>query len=325
MDQAPLFITGGSGFIGGALIKSLSARRPVVAMARSDRAAEVVASLGARAVGCSLETVGAGDLDGCEVVVHCAAEVGEWAPPGRFQQVNVSGTSRLLDAARRAGVKKFVHMSTDSVLSTGRNLRSVDESMPVPLKSPFPYATTKADAERAVMAANDPRMETVAIRPTLVWGPGDKTVLPEVLSLVEQGKFVWIDKGKHTISTTHIENLAHGVGLAIEQSCGGEVFFLTDQEPVQLRSFLTRYAAAAQGVDLPGRSIPGPLVRGLAWLVETLWRAVKPESKPPLTRLGAALLSRDFYINSDKAARLLGYRPLVTIETALESLRGGGW
>jgi nucleoside-diphosphate-sugar epimerase len=181
-----VFVTGGSGFVGGAVIESLARDHTVRAMARSDAGAATVAKLGASPVMCSLDNVGPEDIDGCHTVVHCAAETKEWAPPGVYESTNTAGTVRLLAAARNAGVGRFVHLSTDSVLCTGGPLRAVDESFPVPAKSPFEYAATKAAGERAVIAANDPpSFETVALRPCLVWGLGDTTIVPEIRAMVE--------------------------------------------------------------------------------------------------------------------------------------------
>jgi nucleoside-diphosphate-sugar epimerase len=321
MHTRQVFVTGGSGFIGGAVVKSLATDYRIRAMARSAAAAAAVEERGGAPILCSLEDVASINLEGCEIVVHCAAEVSEWAAPGLFHRSNVFGTMRLLEAARNAGVRKFVHISTDSVLFTGVDLRGVDETRPIPSRSSFEYGATKAAGEKAVVSANDPTgLETVALRPTLVWGPGDTTVLPEIILMVEQGKFVWVGQGRCTVSTTHIENLIHGIRLAMEHPCGGEVFFITDQEPVQLRSFLTRYARA-NGVELPSRSIPAPIVRAGAWLVEGMWTVFRPSSKPPVTRMGAALLSRDYYVTTNKATSLLGYEPLVNIDAGLESLR----
>lgn len=320
MQTRKVFVTGGSGFIGGAVVKSLSRDFRVSAMARSATAADTVEERGGSPILCSLEDVATTHLRGCDTVVHCAAEVGEWAPPGLFYRTNVLGTSRLLDTARDAGVQKFVHISTDSVLFAGKHLRGVDESEPIPSKPRFEYGATKAFGERAVVLANDrSSFETVAIRPTLAWGPGDTTVLPEITSMVEQGKFLWVGNGSSMISTTHIANLVHGIRLAIAKPCGGEVFFITDQEPIQLRAFLTRYVLA-NGVALPNTSLPTSVVRAGALLVEGLWRVFRPYSKPPVTRMGVALLSHDYYVSTQKANRLLGYHPPVTIDAGLTAL-----
>lgn len=292
-------------------------------MARSQVGAATVSQNGAEPVFCSLNDVGPGHLEGCETVIHCAAEAREWAPPGVYHKTNTVGTTRLLEAARKGGVRKFVHISTDSVLCTGRRLRAVDESIPLPPHSPFAYAATKAAGERAVIAANDsPAFDTVAIRPCLVWGHGDTTIVPEITALVEKGQFVWIGGGRHTISTTNIENLVSGVRLAMSHRCPGEVFYITDEDPIEMRAFFTRYLGASS-IELPNRSVPAFPVAMAARLVEGLWRLFRPNSKPPLTRFGVALLSLEHYIETDKARRLIGYEPLVTIDAGMEAIRSG--
>jgi nucleoside-diphosphate-sugar epimerase len=270
---------------------------------------------------CSLDNVGPEDIEGCHTVIHCAAETKEWAPPGVYESTNTTGTVRLLAAARSAGVGRFVHLSTDSVLCTGGPLRAVDESFPVPAKSPFEYAATKAAGERAVIAANDPpSFETVALRPCLVWGQGDTTIVPEIRAMVEKGQFVWIGGGRHRISTTYIENLMLGIRLATGPRGAGEVFYITDNEPIEMRDFFIRYMGA-NGIELPGRSVPARPVALAALLIESLWKLFRPLIKPPITRFGVALLSRDHFIVTDKASRLLGYQPLVTIGAGMEAVR----
>lgn len=319
--QPSVFVTGGSGFVGGAVIRSLTEDHQVKAMARSTTACDVVSKLGAIPVACSLDEVEARHLEGSEVVIHCAAEAGEWAPPGRYYQTNVRGTNRLLEAARRAGIRRFVHISTDSVLLTGVPLRDVNESFPIPETTPHDYAATKAEGELAVIAANDPpKFETVAIRPCLVWGPGDTTILPEIKEMVTKGQFLWLSGGRQTISTTNIRNLTAGIRLAMNGECSGEVFYITDEEPVQMRLFLEGYMGA-NGVDLPARSVPARVAAMAARVIEGIWRKLRPDQKPPLTRLAVELLSLDHYITTDKARRLLGYKPTVTIASGFEAIR----
>lgn len=321
--EPPVFVTGGSGFVGGAVIRSLTRDHAVKAMARSAAAAETVSKLGAEPVLCSLSDVERRHLEGCGTVVHCAAETGEWAPPGRFYETNVAGTTRLLEAARVAGVDKFVHISTDSVLLQGQPLRDINEAAPLPSRTPHPYAATKAAAERAVLSANDPpHFETVAVRPCLVWGPGDTTIVPEIRTMVDKGQFLWLSGGRQTISTTNVQNLTLGVRLVMTHSCPGEVFYITDEEPVEMRSFLTGYVGA-NGIELPDRSVPAPVAAVAARLVEGIWRVLRPKNRPPLTRFAVELLSLDHYIRSDKARRLLGYQPVVTIEAGLAAIRAG--
>src|SRR3954469_7651999 len=204
------FVTGGSGFIGRHLLLRLLADGHVVrALARSDESARVVEGLGATPVRGDLADVGGlvDEIRGSAVVVHAAADVTSWRPD---HEVNVTGTSRMLDAAREAGVRRFVHVSTEAVLVGGKPLRYVDESAPYPAKHVGEYARTKALAEQLVLAANGRQLRTVAVRPRLVWGPGDTTLLPEILEAARHGRWVWMDGGHYLTSTCHVANLCEG-------------------------------------------------------------------------------------------------------------------
>lgn len=292
------------------------------AMARSEASESKVLDLGAEAVRASLEDVSADDIDGAEAVVHCAAYVEDWGPASLFHSVNVEGTDRLLTAAREAGVRRFIHISTESVLFAGDHLRLIDESSPYPDSTPFHYSTTKGDSERLVLAANDPEagFETLVLRPVLIWGPGDQTILPELVTMARKGQYVWLDRGRHLVSPTHISNLVHGIELALDHGGPGEIYFITDGEHVSMKDFLTRYAATA-GVSLPDRSIPGWAARAVAPFLEGIWKTFRLRGKPPVTRLAAALLSREITIDTNKAERDLGYEPVVTIEEGLADMR----
>lgn len=316
-----LFITGASGFIGGALVQALAGEHALVAMARSEAAARKVEALGARAVRCDLADVSAAHLAGCEAVIHAAAFTKEWGTRAEFWAATVHGTQRLLAAARAAGVKRFLHISTEAVLFTGQDLKDIDETYPLPRRSRFLYSESKLEAEKAVVAANVPGVfETVVVRPRLVWGPGDVTVLPVLVEQVRTGKFVWIDHGRNRTSTTHIANLVAGVRCALERGRGGEVYFLTDGEVHSYKDFLTAYLAT-QGVTVADKSLPKWLVRSASVLIEAAWRLLRRTDTPPLTRLVAYMLSSDFTIRHNKATRELGYRPVISVAEGMRALR----
>jgi len=207
-----IFITGASGFIGGAITRKLAKDNWILAMARSASSIDKVQKLGARPIMASLENVEASMLKECDMVIHCAAYVEPYGTYQQFADVNVEGTRRLLEAAKKAKVKRFIFIGTEAALFTGEDLNDIDETYPYPTYSPFPYSETKKIAERMVLDANMPGVfETVSIHPRLVWGPGDETILPNLLEMVDKGRFRWIDGGNWRTSSTHIDNLVHGV------------------------------------------------------------------------------------------------------------------
>lgn len=277
MQQAA-FVTGGSGFIGGALVRRLVADGARVrALARSDDSAGLVADHGAYAVRGDLDDVGAitTGMRGCEVAFHCAATLGDWGDTAEFEPGNVEGTRNVLEAARRAGVRRVVHVGTEAALLAGEPLAMVDESAPLRPDSPALYSATKARAEQVVLDAATEDLETVVVRPLLVWGPGDTTILPALVDLVDKGRFAWIARGRHMTSTTHVDNFVEGLLLAAERGKSGSAYFVTDGEPVESRDFVTRLLAT-QGVEAPRRSLP----RGLAGALSS-GKPVPAAPQPP--------------------------------------------
>ena len=324
--MSSVFVTGGSGFIGGRLIERLVRDgRSVRALARSDASADKVRALGAEPV--------RGDLGdraalteaarGSELAFHAAAEVAEWGPWEEFVRANVTGTENVLAACRAAGVRRVVHVGTESALMHGQPLVAVDETYPLAPDSKAPYAATKAQAEQAVLNASADGLETVVLRPRLVWGAGDTTLLPEILAAVRAGKWAWIGGGRHRTSTTHVDNVVEGLVRAAERGQPGAAYFVTDGAPVEFRDFITRLAAT-QGVEMPGRSVPAAVARPLAAAGETVWRGLRLKGSPPLTRTALWLSSLECTIDDSRARSELGYEPVRSIDDGLAELSAGG-
>ena len=318
-----IFLTGGTGFVGGAVLRALSPRHSMAALSRTAKGDCIVEALGAAPVRGDLESVLSDMIKGAEAVIHAAAFVEEWGSWAQYEAVNVTGTERLLNAARDAGVRRFVHVGTEAALFRGQHMRDIDETYPLAPDSPFPYSATKARAEMAVLAANDPAggFETIVIRPRLVWGEGDKTILPAVAAMAEQGKFAWIDGGRAMTSTTHIDNLVLALELALTKGSPGEAYFVVDGPPIAFRAFLAAYLKTA-GVELPERSAPGGLIRLVANVAEPLYRLANSAAPPPITRFTAHIMSRDCTLSDAKARADLGYRPVVSLAEGLARLAG---
>lgn len=316
-----VFITGGSGFVGGHIIEALVGRGDdVLAMARSERSAEIVSRYGARPVRTDLAQIAAADLDGVDAVAHCAAYVGEWGTRAEFTAGNVDGTRAMLAAARAAGVRRFVHMGTEAAVFDGHDLIDVDEDYPYPDRQRYLYSETKAEAERLVLAAHDAHMTVLSIRPRFVWGPRDTSVLPAVVRMAEAGSFAWIDGGRHITSTTHVQNVVAGALCALEQGDGGRAYFIADDGTRTLREFLSALTAT-QGVELPSRSIPSWLARPLAAAVEGTWRLFRIRRPPLMTRFAIAMMSCSVTVCTDRARSELGYRPVISVDEGLAALR----
>jgi nucleoside-diphosphate-sugar epimerase len=317
------FVTGGSGFVGRNLIRTLRARGDEVrALARSAAAVEAVTALGASAVPGDLDAVEAmrAGMTGCDVVFHSAALAAEWGPRAEFERFNVDGTRNALEAARGAGVPCFVHVGTEAALCDGTPLVNVDESRPLP-EHPLPrYPATKNAAERLVRAANAPGLRTVVVRPRLIWGNDDTSVLAALVAAVKAGRFMWMDGGRYPTSTTHVDNVCEGLLLAAARGRGGEAYFVTDGAPVELRGFVTQMLAT-RGVDPGGKSLPKAVVLLIARISEWVWETFGLKGEPPATRMAVHLFGEPVTVNDAKARRELGYVGNVTREQGFASLR----
>jgi nucleoside-diphosphate-sugar epimerase len=317
------FVTGGSGFIGGALVRRLVGEGTAVrALARSDASAEKVAALGAEPVRGDLDDPAsmAAGAAGCDVTFHLAAHLAAWGPREDFVRGNVTGTENALEASRRAGVRRFVHCGTEAVLLVGEELVDADETMPLRPDSKVLYSATKAEAEQRVRDASADGFDAVVLRPRLVWGAGDTTLLPEFVEAAESGKLMWIAGGSHLTDTTHVENVVEGLVLAAAKGRTGEAYFVTDGEPVEFRAFVSALLET-QGVEAPTRSIPDWLGRALAAGSEVAWRVLPLRGEPPIHRLAYWLSAKQCTIDISKASTELGYEPVIDRERGMAELR----
>ncbi|HEY2398642.1 MAG TPA: NAD-dependent epimerase/dehydratase family protein [Solirubrobacteraceae bacterium] len=321
--MAGVFVTGGSGFIGGRLIERLRAEGQTVrALARSPAAAGRVRAHGGEPVEGELADTEAmrAAAEGCELAFHAAATLGDWGTPEEFERGNVEGTSNVLRACELAGVRRLVHVSTEAVLLAGEPLVNVDETAPLRPDSRALYSSTKARAEQAVVAANGERLETVVVRPRFVWGAGDTTLLPVMVEMVRSGRFAWIGGGRQRTSTTHVENTVEGLLLGARRGRPGNVYFVTDGEPVVFREFVAELLAS-QGVAAPSRSVPAWAASALARAGEAAWRRLPLPGRPPLTLFTYWVSSQECTIRIDKAREQLGYAPVKGTAEGLEELR----
>jgi nucleoside-diphosphate-sugar epimerase len=196
----------------------------------------------------------------------------------------------------------------------------IDETAPLRPDSKADYCATKALAEQAVRAANGDRLQTVVVRPRLVWGEGDTTILPGVVEAVRAGRFRWIAGGRHQTSTTHVDNVVQGLVLGAERGRPGEAYFVTDGDPVVFRDFITELVGT-QGVEIPDKGLPKGVAGAVAAGSEAVFRTLRLKGAPPLTRMAYWLSALECTIDISKAREELGYAPVRTISDGMAELR----
>lgn len=308
------FVTGGSGYVGRNLLRALAQRGvETLALARSESSARVVEELGAKAVRADLLELQPRHLEGCDVVFHSAAFVGQSGSLELAHQINVEGTRAVIQAA---GEARVIHVSTESLLIGGPTLDHADETWPYPERPLGLYAITKGAAERIAVEGG-----AVVVRPRFVWGRDDTTVLPELVEATNKGVLRWFDGGTYPTSTCHIDNLVHGMFMAVERGTPGEIYFLTDGEPVEFRTFISALLRS-QGVEPPTASMPWALGYALGFVCEGLWKVLPGE--PPVTRYAMKAFGMQCTVNDAKARREIGYDPPMSIEAGLAELARGG-
>ncbi len=320
-----VLVTGGGGFLGGAVVRRLRQRGwEVRSFTRS--AYPRLDELGVEQA--------LGDLSdpeavtraaaGVDVVVHTAARAGIWGRPAEFFATNVTGTANVIAACTANAVRKLVYTSTPSVVHGGGDLEGADESAPYPAHFDAPYPETKAAAERAVLAANGPDLATVALRPHLIWGPGDPHLIPRVIARAKAGKLRKIGTRPVTVDVTYIDNAADAHVRAVDAldvgaAAAGKAYFISNGEPVELWAFLNRVLAAA-GVPPVTRTVSAWKARLAGSVLERVYRWFRLPGEPPMTRFVAAQLSTSHWYDITAARRDLGYEPTVSIDDGLKRL-----
>ena len=320
-----VLVTGGGGFLGGAVVRQLLARGTEVrSFARGDyphlREQGVDVHQGDLA---NREEVFSA-VEGVDAIIHVAARAGVWGTWKQFWSPNVLGTKHIIEAARHHGIRRLVYTSSPSVVHGVGSIEGGDESLPYPSSYLANYPATKAEAERMVLAANGPELSTVALRPHLIWGPGDPQFLPRLISRSRAGKLAFVGDGSNRIDTTYIEDGARAHLLALdrlepEADCSGKAYFITQGEPWPIREVINGLLEAS-GEPKVTRSIK-PWVAYLAGgLLETGYRMLGKESEPPMTRFVAHQVSTSHWYDISAAKRDLGYEPSVTIQQGLGTL-----
>lgn len=255
---------------------------------------------------------------GASIIVHCAAKVGDWGATDDYRAVNVRGLRDLLDAAQASGtLKRFVHISSLGVYAA-QDHHGTDEFTPVNTAGIDGYTLSKVEAENLVRERiRDAKLPAVILRPGFIYGPRDRTILPRVLARIKSGGFKFLGDGRQLLNNTFVGNLVAAVFLAIENdNVLGELFNITDGRLVSRREFIGTICEAA-GIPTPTKSVPLPVARALANLMEGIYRLLGKTEAPLLSSARIKFLGLNLDYSIEKARRQLGYEPPVEFTDAM--------
>lgn len=320
-----VLVTGGGGFLGKSIIRALLDRKIATrSLCRGDYAWLNEWGVDTRRGDVADKDAVSSAVEGCEAVFHVAARVDIWGPYASFHATNTQGTINVIEACRAHAVGKLIYTSTPSVVHGGDAVSGVDESAPYPDHFEAHYPATKALAEQAVLAANSRQLATVAIRPHLVWGPGDTSMMPRVIAKARAGRVRMIG-APQKIDTVYIDNAVDAHLAAYDRlepgaALAGRAYFITQDEPLEGPAFINDLLGAA-GLPPVDKTVSVGVARAIAAIIEGVWGLLRIEAEPPLTRFVVSQLSTAHWYDISAARRDLGYTPKVSYAEGMERLR----
>ncbi|MEM7409338.1 MAG: NAD-dependent epimerase/dehydratase family protein [Myxococcota bacterium] len=319
-------VTGGAGFLGRAISERLVARGDRV-RSFSRGAHPELEALGIESVRGDLADIDAvaGAARDRDVVFHVAARVGGWGARAEYRRTNVTGTEHVIEACRRNGVGRLVYTSTPSVAHAGGDIEGADESLPYATHFEAAYPESKAAAERIVLAANDATLATVALRPHLVWGPGDAQLVPRLLERARAGRLRLVGPEDKLVDATYVDNAAEAHLLAADRlapgaACAGRAYFIAQGEPAPAREWINAVLDAA-GLPPVERRVSARLAWWAGLAAETVYALLRRREEPPITRFAARQLATAHWYDLTAARRDLGYVPSVSTAEGMARLR----
>jgi nucleoside-diphosphate-sugar epimerase len=313
-----VLVTGATSLVGRALVTRLHDQGDVVTVfQRRPSGLGTTEHLGDVADRSAVATA----MEGAEAVVHLAGRVAATGSWSQFEETNVRGTQNAIDAAREAGVGRFVHVSSPSVAHGGRSLVGAPAGAADPDRARGHYARSKAQAELVALAADSPRFSVVAIRPHLIWGPGDTQLVDRIVSRARAGRLAIVGSGAALIDTTYIDNAADALIAALDRApaLGGRALVVTNGQPRPVRELLNRIVIAA-GVEPPRIKVPYPMARTGGLVVERIWERRGREDDPPMTSFLAEQLATAHWFDQRETRRALGWEPAVSLDEGFRRL-----
>ncbi len=317
-----VLVTGGGGFLGGAIVK--------LVVERGDHVRSFSRSYYPKLASMGVEQFQGDVADKTSVekackeidlVFHVAAKAGVWGKYSDYYRTNVTGTQNIIEACKKHNVSKLVYTSSPSVIFDGTDMEGVNESYPYTGKYNAHYPKTKAVAEQAVRAAGDSLL-TVILRPHLIWGPGDSHIVPRIISRSKQ--LVIVGNGKNLVDTIYIDNAAYAHILAAEKldedpGISGNIYFISQGKPVLLWEMINNILKAG-GLPPVKRSISHKAAWFIGAILELVYNIINIESEPIMTRFVANELAKSHWFDISAAQNDLGYIPRVSTKEGLQRL-----
>jgi nucleoside-diphosphate-sugar epimerase len=318
-----VLVTGGGGFLGGAIVESLVNRGDRVRSFSRGFYPELE-SRGVEQIQGDIRDKGAVDhaVDGMDVIFHVAAKPGVWGKYTDYFETNVSGTQNVIEACQKKGASILIYTSSPSVIFDGTHMEGVDESVPYPKKYHAHYPKTKALAEQAVLKATDSRLKTMILRPHLIWGPRDNHLVPRIIARAKN--LIRVGNAKNRVDTIYVDNASDAHILAADTleenpNLSGRIYFISQDEPVYLWDMVDDILKAG-GLDPVKGSIP----RWSAWMIgailELVYKTLHIKTEPRMTRFLAEELATAHWFDISAAKKDLGYSPKVSTKEGLRRL-----
>ncbi len=321
MRQA--LITGGGGFVGRAVVKRLLALniKPVILGRHYYPDLDDPGIKQVRGDICVPETV-IKAARGCDTIFHIAAKAGIWGSRQEYYAINLQGTRNVIKACEVNGIKRLIHTSSPSVVFAEHDLAGVNETAPYAEKFLCHYAVSKAEAEKMVLTANGTGLKTTALRPHLIWGPGDNHLIPRILERARRGRLVQVGEGDNMVDISYIDNVAEAHILAAENLCrgasaAGRAYFISQGQPVNLWGWINELLSQA-GLPAVHKKISFRTAYTIGAVSEFIYHGLKIRREPLMTRFMALQLAKSHWFSIQAAENDLGYRPLISTEAGLQ-------
>lgn len=317
-----IFLTGATGFLGQRLLTRLIRDgHQVTCLVRDPEAADRIAGNGCRVVEGSLENINTWLkwLTGHDIVIHAAAPMEFWGPWEKFESNIVNATETLYRAASRQGIKRFIYISSESVVQNGKSLLDIDESFPY-IKPNSYYGEAKQQAEKKLLAGVS-ETECIVLRPAFMWGKG-MPMLDEVIRKIDDGKFTWVNNGKTIIEWVHVENVVNAIICSLHKGRDKGIYYITDENPKPVREILNQLLAT-QHISASRKNTSSFLVKLAAGLAEFWWKLFGIKSKPPVTRFEWSFVALPRRYSIERARTELDYHPVISEKMGMAELRKG--